>query len=243
MKIHPTKLMGFYGVSWIFIGHSTSTVRMDACESGGPGQWAGTIIALLGKLPAMGAGTKRNNHLDWFPRYDFLLVPEVKKCSGQGLSGRIKMAQTRFFCQKKEFPVRGNKIAQTDPVWKNLASQELVWCWQRGKNDWQEARKFDCQLVQTIFIFCCPLAIFQDIGQWPENQILIPDWAYFHCPGATLLKNQSKFISFNSGCLTQPFNVVFEYYQSRGLASELERQQSQGSLIPAVVIIFALVYG
>jgi hypothetical protein len=26
----------------------------------------------------------------------------------------------------------------------------------------------------------------QDIGEWPENQILIPDWTYFHCPGATL---------------------------------------------------------
>jgi len=37
------------------------------------------LIALLGKLPATGAGTKRNNHSDWFPRYDFLLVPEVKK--------------------------------------------------------------------------------------------------------------------------------------------------------------------
>jgi len=23
-----------------------------------------------------------------------------------------------------------------------------------------------------------------------ENQILIPDWTYFHCPGATLLSNQ-----------------------------------------------------
>jgi len=26
----------------------------------------------------------------------------------------------------------------------------------------------------------------QDIGEWLENQILIPDWTYFHCPGATL---------------------------------------------------------
>jgi len=55
--------------------------------------------------------------------------------------------------------------------------------------------------------------------------------------------NQSKFINFNSGCSTQPFNSVFEYYQSRGLASELKRQQGQGSSILAVVIIFALVYG
>jgi len=26
----------------------------------------------------------------------------------------------------------------------------------------------------------------QDTGEWPEKQILIPDWTYFHCPGATL---------------------------------------------------------
>jgi len=24
-------------------------------------------------------------------------------------------------------------------------------------------------------------------GEWPENQILIPDWSYFHCPDATLV--------------------------------------------------------
>jgi hypothetical protein len=27
----------------------------------------------------------------------------------------------------------------------------------------------------------------QDIGEWPENQILIPYWTYFNCPGATLV--------------------------------------------------------
>jgi len=42
--------------------------------------------------------------------------------------------------------------------------------------DWQELSKFDCQFSQ-------------DSCQWPENQILIPDWTYFHCPGATLLAN------------------------------------------------------
>jgi len=29
----------------------------------------------------------------------------------------------------------------------------------------------------------------QVVGEWPENQILIPDWAYFHCPGTTLFIN------------------------------------------------------
>jgi len=64
------------------------------------------------RLQMKGAGTKRNNHLDWLLRYDFLLVPEVKKCSGQSLSGRIKMSWTGnpFFVQKN--PVRGNKNGQ-----------------------------------------------------------------------------------------------------------------------------------
>jgi len=49
----------------------------------------------------------------------------------------------------------------------------LGWCRQREKIDWQEPRKFDCRLVRTIFIFM-------------TRHILIPDWTYFHCPGATL---------------------------------------------------------
>jgi len=38
----------------------------------------------------------------------------------------------------------------------------LGWCRQREKIDWQEPRKFDCWLVWTIFIFCCPLGWRQD---------------------------------------------------------------------------------
>jgi len=30
------------------------------------------------------------------------------------------------------------------------------------------------------------LSIFTKHGEWRENQILIPDWAYFHCTGTTL---------------------------------------------------------
>jgi len=30
----------------------------------------------------------------------------------------------------------------------------------------------------------------QVVGEWLENQILIPDWIYFYCPGATLLTRQ-----------------------------------------------------
>jgi len=35
----------------------------------------------------------------------------------------------------------------------------------------------------------------QDTGEWLENEILIPDWTYFHCPDATLhSNNQFTFI-------------------------------------------------
>jgi len=27
----------------------------------------------------------------------------------------------------------------------------------------------------------------QVVGEWLENQILIPDWTYFYCPGTTLV--------------------------------------------------------
>jgi len=40
---------------------------------------------------------------------------------------------------------------------------------------------------QFLF-FVVPRHFSQDICEWPENQILIPDWTYFHCPGATLAK-------------------------------------------------------
>jgi len=63
----------------------------------------------------------------------------------------------------------------------------LGWCREREKIDWQEPRKFDCWMVRTIFIFCCPPSFSQVVGEWPENQILISDWFYFHCPGVTLV--------------------------------------------------------
>jgi len=43
--------------------------------------------------------------------------------------------------------------------------------------------------VRTIFIFC---QFSQDICEWPENQILIPDWTYFHCPNSTLYHSQAE---------------------------------------------------
>jgi len=43
------------------------------------------------------------------------------------------------------------------------------------------------------FLFFVPPRQFsQDIGEWPQNQILIPGWTYFHCPGATLFLHRTK---------------------------------------------------
>jgi len=38
-----------------------------------------------------------------------------------------------------------------------------------------------------FLFFVVPRQFSQDIGEWLENQILIPDWTNFHCPGATLV--------------------------------------------------------
>jgi len=31
------------------------------------------------------------------------------------------------------------------------------------------------------------------VGEWRENQILISDWTYFHCPNATLVVDHLLF--------------------------------------------------
>jgi len=43
-----------------------------------------------------------------------------------------------------------------------------------------------------FLFFVVPHQFSQDIGEWPQNQILIPDWTYFHCPGTTLVSGQEK---------------------------------------------------
>jgi len=37
-----------------------------------------------------------------------------------------------------------------------------------------------------FLFFVVPRQFSQVVSEWPENQILIPDWTYFHCPGTTL---------------------------------------------------------
>jgi len=43
-----------------------------------------------------------------------------------------------------------------------------------------------------FLFFVAPHQFSQDIGEWRENQILIPDWTYFHCPGTTLVNGVMK---------------------------------------------------
>jgi len=43
-----------------------------------------------------------------------------------------------------------------------------------------------------FLFFVVPRQFSQDIGEWPENQILISDWTYFHCPAATLVGKRWK---------------------------------------------------
>jgi len=38
----------------------------------------------------------------------------------------------------------------------------------------------------------------QAVGEWRENQILIPNWTYFHCPGATLLEGAIETVSLGT---------------------------------------------
>jgi len=46
--------------------------------------------------------------------------------------------------------------------------------------------------VDDFYFFVVPHQFSQDIGKWPENQILIPDWTYFHCPGTTLIIDDAQ---------------------------------------------------
>jgi len=38
-----------------------------------------------------------------------------------------------------------------------------------------------------FLFFVVPRQFSQVVGEWPQNQILIPDWTYFHCPDTTLM--------------------------------------------------------
>jgi len=42
---------------------------------------------------------------------------------------------------------------------------------------------------QFLFFVVLRQSFSQVVGEWSENQILIPDWTYFYCPGTTLLSD------------------------------------------------------
>jgi len=43
-----------------------------------------------------------------------------------------------------------------------------------------------------FFFFVVPRQ-FSQVGEWSENQILIADWTYYHCPGTTLVTGAEYF--------------------------------------------------
>jgi len=54
-----------------------------------------------------------------------------------------------------------------------------------------------------FLFFVVPRQFLQDICEWLENQILIPDWTYFHCPGATLKQDKIKPPLLSTGLITK----------------------------------------
>jgi len=78
--------------------------------------------------------------------------------------------------------------------------QDQGWCREREKIDEQEPRVVLAERkligrnrVNLIVGWCGQFLFFvvlrpfsQVVGEWLENQILIPDWTYFFCPGTTL---------------------------------------------------------
>jgi len=70
---------------------------------------------------------------------------------------------------------------------------------------------------QFLF-FVVPRQFSQDISEWPENQILIPDWPYFHCPGTTLLMDRQGKINTlsNTTSVLRPISKLRQQHSSGG---------------------------
>jgi len=89
-----------------------------------------------------------------------------------------------------------------------------------------------------------PCQFSQGIGKWPEKQILIPDWTYFHCPGTTLPLNHFK--SILDYCVDRPTCTQPENQTICRLDSHLkifycqvcEWQAGQLAHVPAILFLY-----
>jgi len=97
----------------------------------------------------------------------------------------------------------------------------LGWCRRREKIDWQEPRQFDLIVgwCGRFLFFVVPRQFSLDIGRWSENQILIPDWTYFHCPDAIPKGRRSKIPEEKKNAKLQKENIPQKQSQEKILRS------------------------
>jgi len=68
---------------------------------------------------------------------------------------------------------------------------------------------------RQFLFFVVPHQFSQVAGEWPENQILIPNWTYFHCPGATL-SNEYKDVVDKVTVIDSNVSTLQSYTVSKG---------------------------
>jgi len=90
------------------------------------------------------------------PDWTYFHCPGATLVNGQWPENQILIPDwTSFHCPGTT--VRTNRQSNFRASCQLIFTHKMEGrCWQREKIDWQEARKFDCRLVRTIYIFCCP---------------------------------------------------------------------------------------
>jgi len=68
----------------------------------------------------------------------------------------------------------------------------VAWKTHRTFLPWEKTWHGEFCWCGRFLFFVVPRKFSLDAGEWPENQILIPEWTNFHCPGATLSGQQKK---------------------------------------------------
>jgi len=80
-----------------------------------------------------------------------------------------------------------------------------------------------------FLFFVVPRQFSQDVSEWLENQILIPDWTYFHCPNATLITlsvaSSAGRTRKNKYILHCPFKKLFHCPTQRHFFSWTEKEK------------------